>query len=89
MENLYALAQTVLQADEIADPSELVFERFTSVKLYGAAARENEAAAGSDSGFHLENESGTGGHCDLSRVSRHRACLPAVHRALHGNLRRK
>lgn len=60
MENLYELAQTVLQADEAADSSELVSEKFTSVKLYGAAVRENEAAAGSDSSYHLENESGTG-----------------------------
>lgn len=60
MENLYELAQTVLQAGEAADPPEAVSERFTSVKLYGATARENEAAAESDSSYHLENESGTG-----------------------------
>ncbi len=60
MENLYKLAQNVLRSGENADSVRAAAERFTSIKLYGASARENDAADGSDSSFHLENESGTG-----------------------------
>ena len=34
-------------------------DRFSSIELYGASAREKEAAD-ADNRFHLENESGTG-----------------------------
>ena len=60
MKNLYELAQTLLQADETADPSEIVSERFTSISLYGTSARKSETVVGCDSSYHLENESGTG-----------------------------
>lgn len=60
MKNLYELAQTLLQADETADPSETVPERFTSISLYGTSARKSETVAGCDNRYHLENESGTG-----------------------------
>ena len=56
MENPYELVQTVL----LAEADRLGADRFTSIHLYGTSAQENDAADGSDSCFHLENESGTG-----------------------------
>ena len=60
MEGLYKLAQNVLQPGEAANSSERVSDKFASIRLYGASTRENDAADGSDSSYHLENKSGTG-----------------------------
>lgn len=56
MENPYELAKNILLFGENAPIS----GRFTSIDLYGAAARENGPADDGDNCFHLENESGTG-----------------------------
>lgn len=60
MEDLYKFAQNVLQPGEAADSFERVSDKFTSIRLYGASAHENDEADGTDSSYHLENESGTG-----------------------------
>ena len=56
MENPYEAAEHILRSGEDADLS----GGFTSIELYGASAREDAAADGVSSRFHLENESGTG-----------------------------
>ena len=60
MESPYELARNILLSGENNAPAENETGRFTSIDLYGASARENDAADGGDSCFHLENESGTG-----------------------------
>lgn len=60
MESPYELARNILLSGENNAPAESETGRFTSIDLYGASARENDAADGGDSCFHLENESGTG-----------------------------
>ena len=56
VENPYELAKNILLSGENTPIS----GRFTSIDLYGAAARENGPADDGDNCFHLENESGTG-----------------------------
>ncbi len=60
MESPYELAKNILLSDTDKNAAEAVPGRFTSIDLYGAFASENDAADGSCSSFHLENESGTG-----------------------------
>ncbi len=60
MESPYELAKNILLSDNDKNAAEAAPGRFTSIDLYGAFAGENDAADGSYSCFHLENESGTG-----------------------------
>lgn len=60
MKSPYELAKNILLSDNYKNTSEAGHGRFTSIDLYGAFASENDAADGSCSSFHLENESGTG-----------------------------
>lgn len=56
MENPYELVKNVL----LSQAGTTIPDRFTSVDLYGASARENGLTDSGDSCFHLENESGMG-----------------------------
>lgn len=60
MNNPYQVAKRILQTAQSEENSAANADGFTSIDLYGAAVHEKNVAHSGCTGFHLENQSGTG-----------------------------